>query len=56
MSNYFDDLIREGRDTDATRLFAREYYEYGKAYKFAYPRAVLKEAAQALAEAEKEGI
>lgn len=30
MSNYFDDLIREGRDTDAMRLFAREYYEEGK--------------------------
>lgn len=30
MSNYFDDLIREGRDTDAVRLFAREYYENGK--------------------------
>ncbi|MHC1696436.1 MAG: hypothetical protein AB9835_14455 [Eubacteriales bacterium] len=29
MSKY-DDLIREGRDTDALRLFAREYYEYGK--------------------------
>lgn len=30
MSNYFDDLIKEGRDTDAMRLFAREYYEKGK--------------------------
>ena len=30
MSNYFDDLIREGRDTDAVRLFARTAYESGK--------------------------
>jgi len=30
MSDYFDDLIREGRDTDAMRLLAREYYENGK--------------------------
>ncbi len=30
MSNYFDDLICEGRDTDAMRLFARTYYENGK--------------------------
>ncbi len=30
MSDYFDDLIREGRDTDAIRLFARTYYENGK--------------------------
>lgn len=30
MSSYFDDLIREGRDTDATRFLAREYYENGK--------------------------
>ncbi len=30
MSNLFDDLIREGRDTDALRLFARTYYENGK--------------------------
>jgi hypothetical protein len=26
----FDQLIREGRDTDAVRLFARQYYERGK--------------------------
>lgn len=26
----FDQLIREGRDTDAVRLFARQYYEGGK--------------------------
>ncbi len=30
MSNYFDGLIREGRDTDAVRLFARTYYESGR--------------------------
>jgi len=26
----FDQLIREGRDTDAVRLFARQYYDGGK--------------------------
>lgn len=26
----FDELIREGRDTDALRLFARTYYDNGK--------------------------
>ena len=30
MSNFFDDLIREERYTDALRLFAREYYKNGK--------------------------
>ena len=30
MTDLFDSLIREGRDTDAVRLMAREYYEKGR--------------------------
>ena len=30
MRDYFDSLIREGRATDAMRLFTRTYYESGK--------------------------
>lgn len=26
----FDNLIRENKDTDAARLFAKEYYDSGK--------------------------
>mgnify|MGYP000945214929 CR=1 FL=1 len=28
--SYFDNLIRDGRDTDAVRFLAREYYNSGK--------------------------
>lgn len=30
MKDKFDDLISKGKDSDAARLFAKEYYDSGK--------------------------